>query len=133
MLQLIFKPCTKKQYLCSMKITKIHIGQTIKKLVGEHYGSYASFARNIGKSRQCVQTQIFSKESLQTELLTQISEELGVNLFELYKNEEKNVNQNNDTAKITFTVHFETTQEELKKLGIYDHFTEMIQQKFMDQ
>ena len=116
-----------------MKITKIHIGQTIKKLVGENYGSYASFARNIGQSRQCVQTQIFSKQSLQTELLTRISEELGVNLFELYKNEEKNVNQKNDTTKITFTVHFETTQEELKKLGIYDHFTEMIQQKIMDQ
>ena len=120
------------KYICNMKITKIHIGQAIKKLVSEKYNSYASFARNIGKSRQCVQTQIFSKHSLQTELLTLISEELGVNLFEYYQNEEKDVNQKSNSTKISFTVHFDTTQEELEEHGIYEELKEIIQSKITE-
>ena len=115
-----------------MKITKIHIGQAIKKLVSEKYSSYASFARNIGKSRQCVQTQIFSKQSLQTELLTQISEELDVNLFEYYQNEEKDVNQKTNSTKISFTVHFDTTQKELEETGIYEKLKEIIQHRITE-
>ena len=115
-----------------MKIKKINIGQTIKKLVSENYGSYASFARNIGKSRQCVQTQIFSKQSLQTELLIRISEELGVNLFEFYQSEEKDVTQKNDKTKLNFAVHFDLTKEELQQWGVYDHLKEMIQEKCSD-
>lgn len=115
-----------------MKINNIHIGQIIKKLVSEKYSSYASFARSIGKSRQCLHTQIFSKQSLQTELLVRISEELNVNLFEYYKDEENNVNEKNDNTKINFTVHFETTQEELEKTGILDQFKDMIQQKIAE-
>ena len=120
------------RYICTMKITKIHIGQAIKKLVSEKYSSYASFARNIGKSRQCVQTQIFSKPSLQTELLILISEELEVNLFEYYQDEEKNVKQKSNSTKITFTVHFDTTQEELEENGIYEKLKEMVQKKISD-
>lgn len=115
-----------------MKIKKINIGQEIRKLVGERYGNYAAFARKIGKSRQCVQTQIFSKQSLHTDLLIRISEELGINLFELYQNEDSNVTQKNDKSKIALNVQFETTREELMQLGIYDTLEEMVRNKLSE-
>ncbi|MBP5612650.1 MAG: hypothetical protein J6X35_00675 [Bacteroidales bacterium] len=112
-----------------MKLKNVNIGQEIKKLVGERYTSYASFARKIGKSRQSVQTQIFSKKSLQTDLLVRISEELEVNLFELFQNDEAKVIKNNDKERVAFNVHFDTTQEELKQMGIYEQLKELVRQK----
>ena len=47
-----------------MKIVDIHIGQEIKKIVEEKFTSYSEFGRRIGKSRQNIQSQIFSKKSL---------------------------------------------------------------------
>lgn len=112
-----------------MKIKKINIGKEIKDLVDKRYTSYAAFARNIGKSRQYVHTQIFAKKALNTTQLLQISEELGINLFELYQNEEKSVSQNDNTPEIGLNVHINTTKEELMSLGIYETLKKIIQNK----
>lgn len=97
-----------------MKIKKIHIGEEIKNLVEKKYPSYAAFARKIGKTRQCLQTQIFSKQSLQTEMLVRLSEELDVNLFELYQSNGKSVHKKSDTPTILLCVPIcNCTEEEL--------------------
>ncbi len=117
------------QYICTMKIKKVYIGKAIKELVDKNYTSYAAFARNLGKTRQYVHSRIFAKKDLSTALLIQISEELDINLFELYQNEEKNVSENNNSPEIGLNLHINTTKEELVSLGIYDTLIAIIQKK----
>lgn len=116
-------------YFCIMTIKKIHIGEEIKSIVEKKYSSYAAFGRKIGKTRQCLQTQIFSKQSLQTDLLIQISEELGVNLFELFQSDKKSVIVKDNTAFFCLNFPINITKEELTKFEIYDGLMEMLKQK----
>lgn len=112
-----------------MTIRKIHIGKEIKNIVEKKYSSYAAFGRKMGKTRQSLQSQIFSKQSLQTDVLIQISEELGVNLFELFQSEEKSVLQKADTPFLCLNFPINTTKEELEKFGICDGLMDMLKQK----
>ena len=102
-----------------MTIRKIHIGKEIKNIVEKKYSSYAAFGRKMGKTRQ----------SLQTDVLIQISEELGVNLFELFQSEEKSVLQKADTPFLCLNFPINTTKEELEKFGICDGLMDMLKQK----
>jgi plasmid maintenance system antidote protein VapI len=61
---------------------KIHIGKLILEKVKEKGISKSAFARNINKSRQNVQD-IFKRESIDTQLLSEIGEVLEVDFFEL--------------------------------------------------
>lgn len=112
-----------------MTIKKVHLGNEIKNIVEKKYSSYAAFGRKIGKTRQSLQSQIFSKQSLQTDVLIRISEELDVNLFELFQSEEKNVIQKNDTPFFCLNFPINATKEELMEFGIYDGLMEMLKQK----
>lgn len=118
-------------YICAMKIQKIHIGKEIKNIVGKKHSSYADFARSLGKTRQNIHAQIFSKQSLQTDMLIEISEKLGVNLFELFQSEEKSVIQTNDNSPILVNIQINTTEEELKKIGVYDRLMELAKKKLL--
>ena len=108
-----------------MKITDINIGQEIKKIVEEKYPSYSEFGRKIGKSRQNIQSQIFSKSSLHTDMLVSLSNELGVNLFELYQDTDKVVNHSEDKPKISLTFQVELTPEEWRQTGWIDKLKEL--------
>lgn len=71
-----------------MKIKRIHLGEFIREKVEQTGISKAEFARKIGLLRQNIEKTVFMKNSLDTDLLCRISEELDYNFFELYKNTE---------------------------------------------
>lgn len=109
-----------------MKIEKIHIGSEIRKVVDQKFGNYSKFASVLGKSRQNVNAQIFLKPDLNTEMLVHISEILDFNFFELYRNTDTSVKENNDRPKIKVTLDLELTKEELKELHIEDKIKTLI-------
>jgi transcriptional regulator with XRE-family HTH domain len=77
-----------------MKIERIHIGQIIEEIVKEQKKTKASFAKSLGIKRQNIEEKVFSKKSIDTDLLSEISEKLGINLFSYYKSDEV-CNENN--------------------------------------
>ncbi len=101
-----------------MKLVDIHIGQEIKKIVEQKYASYSEFGRQIGKSRQNIQSQIFSKNSLHTNMLVKLSNTLGVNLFKLFVDAEESVSYSNDKTKILLNFQMEITPEEWKEMKL---------------
>lgn len=71
-----------------MKINRINIGEIIKQKVEEKNITKSSFAQSLNIQRQNIDKTVFAKKSLDTDLLCRISEVLGCNLFDYYKDEE---------------------------------------------
>ena len=82
-----------------MKIGRVNIGELIKKEVERQNKSHSAFAQSIGIQRQNVGTKVFNKKSIDTELLSEISEILNFNFFQYYKTNEI-CNKNNYNAVI---------------------------------
>jgi len=78
-----------------MKIERIHIGSIIKAEVLRQNKTFASFAKSIGVLRQNIDSKVFSKKGIDTDLLCVISEELGVNFFKHYVSDSKNITIDN--------------------------------------
>ena len=91
----------------------------------KNFSSYSEFGRKIGKSRQNIQTQIFQKKSLNTETLVNLSNTLGVNLFEVYKDMDETVINSKDKTKITLNFQVELSPDEWKSLGLLDKIKEL--------
>lgn len=89
-----------------MKINRVNVGELVKEKVLERGISIASFAKSIGIQRQNIEKTVFSKNSLDTDLLSRISEELDHNFFLYYKDEEEcNIkNYNKQEVKATLTI-----------------------------
>ena len=66
----------------------LHIGHKIKEVLHERDMQIVSFAKRINRSRNVVYD-IFERQSIDTELLKQISEVLNYDFFKLYKYERK--------------------------------------------
>ncbi len=62
---------------------KIHIGQEIQKVLKSRDVSVTEFAKRINKSRANIYS-IFSRQSLETDLLKSISDVLDFDFFKLY-------------------------------------------------
>lgn len=103
-----------------MKIKEVNIGEIIQKIVEEKYSSYAEFGRNICKSRQNIKNQIFSKKSLHSDQLINISNELGVNLFKYFINEDDTSEKETSTEKIKISFHVEIRKEDLDRIKVVD-------------
>lgn len=68
-----------------MKYKRINIGEIIERIVRDKNISNAEFARMIGMQRQNIKSTVYSKASLDTNLLATISETLDVDLFAYYR------------------------------------------------
>lgn len=76
-----------------MKINRVHIGEIIRQLVDERKMSKASFAQSLNIQRQNIDKTVFSKNSIDTDLLCRISEVLDCNLFKYYTDDKiSNIN-----------------------------------------
>jgi hypothetical protein len=112
-----------------MKIKQVNIGVEIKKVVDIKMGNKSHFGRMIGKSRQNVNSQIFKKASIDTALLSKISEVLDFNFFSLYFDTTKNVVKNNDKPKIHATLEIDLTEEDIIKLGLSEKIIKQLKNK----
>ena len=109
-----------------MKYTHVIIGDIIKKMVAEKGLTSSAFAKLIGKQRQNMESTVFSKASIDTDLLKRISEVLDYDFFEYYRpiDEEKdNCNKKNyndgdkEEIKATLTIELKKeTKEQVLKL-----------------
>ena len=84
----------------------IHIGKHIKQMIEAKDVSVSSFAKQINKSRTVVY-HIFTRESIDTNLLFAISKALDYNFFELYfpnTNLQKVINEPNAEYEVSFKV-----------------------------
>lgn len=68
-----------------MKINRISLGEIIREKVEKSGMSKAKFAEKVGIARQNIEKTVFQKQSLDTNLLCQISEVLDCNLFDYFK------------------------------------------------
>lgn len=80
-----------------MKIERINIGELIKNELTSRNISFSSFAKSIGIQRQNIEKTIFSKVSIDTEMLSLISEKLDFNFFQYYKDLDES-NKKDDTT-----------------------------------
>jgi plasmid maintenance system antidote protein VapI len=80
-----------------MEIERINIGELIKNELANRGISFSSFAKSIGVQRQNIEKTIFSKMSIDTEMLSLISERLDYNFFLLYKDLSE-CNKKDDTS-----------------------------------
>lgn len=71
-----------------MKIKRVHIGEVIYNLVEKSGMSKAKFAESLNIQRQNINKTVFEKHSLDTDLLCNISELLGCNLFDYFCDED---------------------------------------------
>lgn len=72
-----------------MKVERINVGDLVRQLVEEKGMSQAQFAREIGLHRQNITKTVFSKHSIDTDLLCTISEVLDCNIFDYFKSEDQ--------------------------------------------
>ena len=101
-----------------MGISKVNLGEIVKSLVIKKGLSKAEFAKSIGMARQNVEKTVFSKHSLDTDLVCRISEVLECNLFDYFQCNEKNYTQKDVKATVTIELgskskknHFTSTLE----------------------
>ena len=71
-----------------MKMKRVNIGEVIKKEVSRSELSFAKFAERLGIQRQNIEKTIFSKNSIDTDMLIMISEVLKHDFFQYYGDEE---------------------------------------------
>jgi hypothetical protein len=67
-----------------MESSKIHIGQSIKKIVRESNIKDVVFAKNIGKSRQNVYD-LYKRNDVEVKLLHTISQVLNYDFFQFFR------------------------------------------------
>ena len=118
-----------------MKIERVDIGRSIRERVVENGISNAAFARMINIQRQNVEKTVFSKNSIDTDLLILISDVLDYNFFQLYQPEEdcnkKDYSQRE--VKATLTVEFgEKKQDRTFKFLFGDNNIEIVDNKIND-
>jgi plasmid maintenance system antidote protein VapI len=97
-----------------MKFERVNIGELIKEKVMEKDNSLASFGKSIGVQRQNLEKTIFGKRSIDTEMLSLISETLGFNFFQYYRNmDECNINdyEQNKLTEVTALITLQVGQE----------------------
>lgn len=94
-----------------MKIERVNIGQLIKERVASRGGSIASFANSIGIRRQNIEKTVFSKNSIDTDLLIRISEELDFNFFQYYISEGERNNKDYGEKEVKATLTIEMGDE----------------------
>ncbi|MEG2151506.1 MAG: hypothetical protein RRY36_09840 [Bacteroidaceae bacterium] len=70
-----------------MKINKVNLGEVIRQKVDESGISKAKFAESLNIARQNIDKTIFSKHSLDTDLLCNVCEVLNCNLFDYYRSD----------------------------------------------
>jgi transcriptional regulator with XRE-family HTH domain len=68
-----------------MKIERVNIGEIIRKKIEERGSSFASFAKSIGIQRQNLEKTVFGKKSIDTDMLSEISEKLDFDFFQYYR------------------------------------------------
>ena len=96
----------------------IHIGFHIKQVIETKEVSITDFAKEINKSRTVVY-HIFTRQSIDTNLLVAISKALDYNFFQLYFPQEENIRTANETSKElkqSFKVKYYTLLEKYNKL-----------------
>jgi plasmid maintenance system antidote protein VapI len=94
-----------------MKIERVHIGEIIKNKVKTDEKSIAAFAKSIGKQRQNIEKTIFLKESIDTNLLAQISETLNYDFFQYYRIEKESNTNDYGLKEVKATLTIEMGKE----------------------
>ena len=94
-----------------MKIERPNIGELIKSKVQSDEKSLAAFAKKIGKKRQNMEKTIFSKESIDTNLLAQISEVLEHDFFQYYRIKNECNTKDYELQEVKATLIIEMGQE----------------------
>lgn len=84
-----------------MKIDRINLGELIREEVAKRGMSKAKFAESVGIARQNIEKTVFQKQSLDTNLLCQISEVLECNLFDCFKSNTKDDKRKELKATLT--------------------------------
>jgi len=97
-----------------MKIARIHIGEEIRKEVERKKMSNSKFGKFLNIQRQNVSKQIFEKESIDTNILSEICEILNVRFFDFYVDTE-NCNekklQSNEIKEVKAQITLQIGQE----------------------
>lgn len=94
-----------------MKIERVNIGELIKNKVKADEMSIASFAKSIGKRRQNIEKTVFSKQSLDTNLLALISETLNFDFFQYYRVEKESNKKDYGLQEVKATLTIELGKE----------------------
>ena len=94
-----------------MKIERINIGELIKQNVISSNMTIAAFAKSIGIQRQNIEKTVFSKNSIDTDLLIRISEKLDCNFFRYYIDEEKRNIKDYTKQEVKATLTIEMGEE----------------------
>jgi plasmid maintenance system antidote protein VapI len=95
----------------AMRIQRVNIGEIIKNRVGNEKGALTKFAQGVGLKKQNVKKTVFEKHSIDTDLLCRISEYLGINFFELYRESNKKDYLREVKARVTIEVENEKKEQ----------------------
>lgn len=98
-----------------MNIKPINIGELIRLRVESLGLSKSKFAESLNIARQNIEKTVFSKHSIDTDLLCSICNVLDYNFFCYFQDEEKSCNQNDYTPQIvkaTITIEMGTNKQD---------------------
>jgi transcriptional regulator with XRE-family HTH domain len=95
-----------------MKINRVNIGEMIKNKVAEKGISDAAFAKSINIQRQNIKKTIFSKNSVDTDLLILISEILDFDFFQYYRKDDISNTKDYREVKGVLSVEFGTEKKD---------------------
>jgi plasmid maintenance system antidote protein VapI len=84
-----------------MKFERVDIGKLIKDKVIEKGISFSTFGKSIGIQRQNLEKTIFSKRSIDTEILSLISETLDFDFFQYYRRLDECNNKDYTSNRLT--------------------------------
>lgn len=105
----------------------IHIGKEIKERLKASGVKVTIFAEKLNTERSNVYD-IFSRKSIDTELLKKIGQILSFNFFSLYGDSFKNENIKTE-ASAKFVIQVEISGGEAMQLGIIEKFLEILKNK----
>jgi hypothetical protein len=111
-----------------MKKQRLHIGELIKKRVDELGMTDAGFGRKINVSRQNAQN-IYTRQSIDSEMLALISDVLELDFFSYYKTGKKQKFFDiSISKKPKVVIEFELNEAEILKLGLIEKVTQLLEE-----
>lgn len=99
-----------------MRIKRVNIGEIIRNKVEVSGMSKAKFAESVGIQRQNIEKTVFSKHSIDTDLLCNICEVLDCNFFEYYSSNEVVCNKINYKQELKAKLTIELGEERKDKV-----------------
>lgn len=98
-----------------MNIKTVNIGELIRLRVESSGLSKSKFAESLNIARQNIEKTVFSKHSIDTDLLCAISNVLGCNFFDYFKDEDESCNKKDykpQVVKATISIEMGTDKQD---------------------